>query len=410
MRVLLSTIGSRGDVQLVLALAVKLKELGQDARICAPPDFRESVESFGISFAPVGKEVRQSASRPAAAQARPTPEQMRQLMEETVSGQFAAITAAAKDCDVLVAGMSLQFALRSVAEWMRVPHVYATWCPVTLPSPHHAPPPLPWVSIDDTIDNQTLWARDAQRWNDNFGAALNTSRASLGLAPVEDVRPHLFTDRPWLAADHVLGPWIKTEDLDVVQTGAWIMPDHRPISGEVESFLSNGEAPVYFGFSSMAAPENLSQAMIGAARAVGRRAIVSRGWAEVQLPDSEPDCLSIGEDNLQALFRRVAAVVHHGGAGTTTIAAMAGVPQVVVPQIWDQHYWAKRVQQLGIGVAHAPGAPTADSLTEALRRTLHPDVAKRARSVAATVRKDGAEVAVRRLIHEVGRGRGWSAI
>jgi vancomycin aglycone glucosyltransferase len=399
MRVLLSTIGSRGDVQLILALAVKLKELGQEARICAPPDFREWVESFGISFVPVGQEVRQTATRPIASQSRPTPEQMRRLMEETISGQFAAITEAAKDCDVLVAGMSLQFALRSVAEWMQVPHVYAAWCPVTLPSPHHAPPPLPWETTDGTIDNPTLWARDAQRWNDNFGAALNSSRASLGLKPVSDVRRHLFTDRPWLAADPVLGPWIETDDLDVVQTGAWMMQDQRPISAELEAFLNDGDPPVYFGFSSMAAPENISRAMIMAARENGRRAIVSRGWAEVVLPNNDPDCLSIGEDNLQALFKRVAAVVHHGGAGTTTIAAMAGVPQVVVPQIWDQHYWAKRVQQLGIGIAHAPGTPTAESLTEALRRTLDPDVAVRARSVAASIRTDGAEVAARLLIN-----------
>jgi vancomycin aglycone glucosyltransferase len=294
--------------------------------------------------------------------------------------------------------MSLQFALGSVAEWMQIPHVYAAWCPITLPSPHHAPPPLPWVTTDATVDNQTLWARDAQRWNDNFGAALNSSRAALGLAPVHDVRRHLFTDRPWLAADHVLGPWIKTADLDVVQTGAWMMPDHRPISAELETFLDAGETPVYFGFSSMSAPQNLSQAMITAARALGRRAIVSRGWADVMLPDNEPDCLSIGEDNLQALFRRVGAVVHHGGAGTTTIAAMAGVPQVVVPQIWDQRYWAKRVQQLGIGIAHAPEAPTAESLTEVLRRALDPNVAARARSVANSIRTDGAEVAARRLI------------
>ena len=68
MRVLLSTIGSRGDVQLILALAVKLKELGQEARICAPPDFREWVESFGVSFVPLGQEVRQTASRPFASQ------------------------------------------------------------------------------------------------------------------------------------------------------------------------------------------------------------------------------------------------------------------------------------------------------------------------------------------------------
>ena len=121
------------------------------------------------------------------------------------------------------------------------------------------------------------------------------------------------------------------------------------------------------------------------------------------LPDNEPGCLSIGEVNLQALFRRVAAAVHHGGAGTTTVATQAGAPQVVVPQVYDQHYWAQRVHHLGIGTAHAPGAPTAGSLAEALSHTLHPDVAVRARSVAASVRTDGAEIAARRLIDEVSR-------
>jgi vancomycin aglycone glucosyltransferase len=404
MRVLLSTIGSRGDVQLVVALAVKLRELGQEVRICAPPDFREWIETLGISFVPVGPEVRQTATRsPSTAQAPPSPEQMRQLMETTVAGQFEAITPAAKGCDVLVAGMSLQFALRSVAEQMGIPYVYAAWSPITLPSPHHAPPPLPWAPTDRTVDNRMLWAQEGKRWNDLFGAAINSCRASAGLAPVTDVRSHIFTDRPWLAADPTLGPWIETADLNVVQTGAWILRDQRPLSPELEAFLDAGEPPVYFGFGSMRAPQDLSQSMISAARALGRRAIVSRGWADVALPDDERDCLSIGEVNLHALFRRVAAAVHHGGAGTTTVAAQAGVPQVVVPQIYDQHYWAKRVHDLGIGTAHAPGAPTADSLTEALSHTLQPDVAVRSRSVAASVRTDGAEVAARRLIDEVSR-------
>jgi vancomycin aglycone glucosyltransferase len=192
-------------------------------------------------------------------------------------------------------------------------------------------------------------------------------------------------------------------DLDVVQTGAWTYSDHRQLSPELEVFLDAGEAPVYLGFGSMRAPQDVSQAMINAARAVGRRAIVSRGWAGVTLPDNEPDCLSVEEVNLQALFGRVAAVVHHGGAGTTTAAAKAGTPQVVVPQIYDQHYWAKRVHHLGIGTAHAPGTPTADSLTEALSHTIQPDVAARARAVAASVRTDGAEIAAWRLIDEVSR-------
>jgi vancomycin aglycone glucosyltransferase len=223
------------------------------------------------------------------------------------------------------------------------------------------------------------------------------------LAPVTDVRSHIFTDRPWLAADTTLAPWPETADLDVVQTGAWIHSDQRQLSLELEAFLDAGEPPVYFGFGSMRAPQDVSHAIIEAARAVGRRAIVSRGWAGVTLPENEPDCLSIGEVNLQALFRRVAAVIHHGGGGTTTAAAQAGAPQVVVPQIYDQHYWARRVHHLGIGTAHVPGAPTADSLTEALSHTLQPDVAARARAVAASVRTDGAEIAARRLIDEVSR-------
>jgi vancomycin aglycone glucosyltransferase len=137
--------------------------------------------------------------------------------------------------------------------------------------------------------------------------------------------------------------------------------------------------------------------MIESARALGRRAIVSRGWADLSLPGDEPDCLSIGEVNQQALFQRVAAVVH-GVAGTTTTAGRAGAPQVVIPQLYDQHYWAQRIHLLGIGTAHPTAVPTADSLTTALRHALRPGVAARAQVIAATVRTDGARAAAQRLI------------
>src|SRR5207344_1481268 len=146
---------------------------------------------------------------------------------------------------------------------------------------------------------------------------------------------------------------------------------------------------------------DVSQAMIKAARAVCRRAIVSRGWAGLTLPDNEPDCLSIEEANLQALFRRVAAVVHHGGAGTTTLAALAGAPQVVVPQMYDQHYFARRVQDLGIGAAHAPGTPTTASLTAGHERALVPEVTAKARALAPKIRSDGVHAAAERVTSHV---------
>jgi vancomycin aglycone glucosyltransferase len=212
------------------------------------------------------------------------------------------------------------------------------------------------------------------------------------------VRSHILTDRPWLAADPTLAPWPDPADPAVLQTGAWILPDERPLSPELETFLDAGEPPVYFGFGSTRGPQEISQVMTQAARALGRRAIVSRGWADLSLVDDEPDCLAIGEANLKALFTRVAAVVHHGGAGTTTLAASAGAPQVAIPHHYDQHYWAGRVHHLGIGTAHAPGTPTADSLTSALDHALQADVAGRARSIAAAVRSDGAQAAARCLL------------
>ncbi|GAA2272781.1 hypothetical protein GCM10010430_68450 [Kitasatospora cystarginea] len=114
---------------------------------------------------------------------------------------------------------------------------------------------------------------------------------------------------------------------------------------------------------------NVAQAAIEAIRAQGRRAVVARGWADLALIDDRDDCFVVGEVNQQALFRRVAAVVHHGGQGTT--ATRAGAPQVVVPQAADS-YWAGRVAGLGIGAAHDGPTPTTESLSAALSTALTP--------------------------------------
>jgi len=408
MRLLLSTIGSRGDVQPLVALALQLKTLGQEVRLCVPPDFREWIEGLGIPVAPIGPAVRNFAvaGRPATPRP-PSPEQRRQMMEGTVATQFKTIAAAAQGCDVIVGATALQIAAPSVAERMGIPYVFAAYCPAVLPSPHHAPPVLAMLGDKPApamADYRELWEQDAQRWNDNWASLLNSHRASAGLAPVNDVHSHILTDQPWLAADPILAPWPDPADQAVFQTGAWILPDERPLSPELETFLEAGEPPVYFGFGSTRAPQDLSQVMIRTARALGRRAIVSRGWADLSPVDNEPDCLAVGEVNLRALFKRVAAVVHHGGAGTTTLAALAGAPQVVIPQHYDQHYWAQRVHHLGIGTAHTPGTPTTDSLTSALNHTLQPDVAARAQSIATAVCSDGARAAARRLITTAPQG------
>ncbi|HCA86164.1 MAG TPA: glycosyl transferase [Streptomyces sp.] len=403
MRVVLSTYGSRGDVEPLVGLAVQLQALGADVRMCAPPDeeFAALLAGVGVELVPVGAPMG-SMVRPASAAAASG-------RVSELAAQFTPVAAAAEGCDALLATGLAHFGSRSAAEKLGIPYVYATFCSFMLPSPHHAPPAvlLPGQAYPPEVtDNRVLWDLNALSFNALHGEALNAHRASVGLPRVDDVRNFIFTDRPWLAADPTLGPWQETADLDVVHTGAWILPDERPLPDELVAFLDAGAPPVYVGFGSMRlVSEDMARVAIEAIRAQGRRVLVGRGWADLARIDDRDDCFVAGEVNQQAVFGRLAAVVHHGGAGTTTTAARAGAPQVVVPQAGDQPYWAGRVADLGIGAAHDGPTPSTESLSAALRTALTPETLARSRTVAGTIRTDGATVAAKLLLEEAGRGR-----
>ncbi|MEU9390659.1 glycosyltransferase [Streptomyces sp. NPDC048324] len=404
MRVVLSTYGSRGDVQPMAALALALRELGAQVRVCAPADeeFAQLLAGVGVPMVPFGPSARvltRTAPR--------SPEGLPQRAAALIAGQFEVLPAVAEGADVLVAtGMTPAAAgARSVAEKVGIPSVSVTFQQVTLPSPVRPPLAYPGRPLPPEVtDNRVLWDLDARNVDALFGEALNTNRAALGLPPVDHVRDHVVGDRPWLATDPVLDPWQGEPDLDVVQTGAWLLPDERPLPAGLSAFLDAGEPPVYVGFGSMPlhASPDAAEAVVEAVRAQGRRAVVARGWADLAPIDDLADCFAVGEVNQRALFGRVAAVVHHGGAGTTTTAARAGVPQVVVPQLADQPYWASRVAELGIGVAHDGPVPSVESLSVAFKAVLNPEVRARAAAVAGTVRADGAEVAAKLLTDTFG--------
>ena len=110
----------------------------------------------------------------------------------------------------------------------------------------------------------------------------------------------------------------------------------------------------------------------------------------------------VGDVSHDVLFPRVAAVVHHGGAGTTAAAARAGVPQVITPMFGDQFYWATRIVELGVGATIPHTTMTEDSLTGALREVFDSALVGRARGLAMQISWDGAEIAARRLEAEYG--------
>ncbi len=397
MRVVLSSWGSRGDVEPLLGLAVALRSLGADVVVCAPPDFDHLAHRVGVPMVPLGQSVRELVHEIKA-----TPADAPRVAAALVAERFATVTGAAEGCDALVATGLMPASERTIAETLGIPYVLVAFSSPALPSPHRAPLPRPGKPFPPgETDNRVLWEVDAERVDALYGPPLNAHRAALGLAPVDRVRDHVFTDRPWLAADPLLDPWLGSPDLEVLQTGAWILPDDRPLTTELIAFLDGGTPPVYVGFSSVRAPEDAALVAIDAIRSRGRRVVISRGWADLAPIDDRDDCFTVGEVNHQALFARVAAVIHHGGAGTTTTAARAGAAQVVVPQIADQPYWAGRVAALGIGVAHDGSTPTVDSLSAALDTALHPQTRARAIAVAGVIRADGARQAAELLLETV---------
>ena len=397
---LLSTYDSRGGVEPLAGLALQLRELGAEVLMSAPPDCAERLAEVGVPLVPVGPPVHSlvHAARP------PSPADVPGRVAEVSAAHFGTLPAAAGGCAAVVASglPPAVAAARSVAEKLGIRSISVSYCPVFLPSPNHRPFPLPGRPIPaEVTDHRVLNDLDIQNYNALYGPALNANRETIGLPPVGNVRDYIFGADLWLAADPVLAPWPGPAGLGVVPTGAWFVPDERPLPAGLAAFLAAGPPPVYVGFGSMRAPGAIARVAIGAIRAQGRRVVVGRGWADLALIDDRDDCFAVGEVNQQELFRRVAAVVHHGGAGTTTTAARAGAPQVVVPQWADQPYFAGRVAELGIGAAHEVTVPTAESMSAALSTALAPQTRARATAVASTIRTDGATVAARLLLDKV---------
>jgi vancomycin aglycone glucosyltransferase len=335
MRALLAAVGTRGDVQPALALALELRKLGHTVRLCISPNFVDWAKSLGLEARPMGVEMRMPAQG-AGKTPTLTPEELRRLrasMPDLISDQFETIGAAADGCDVIVGANAHQYAAPSIAERAGIGCVTAVYAPVSMPTPDLAPPPPPGHAAEGATSAsiEERWRNVASAWNERALERVNHNRRRLGMDPIDDVLEYVLTDHTWLAADAALAPVPATPGRKILQTGTWVLADRTPLPPDLEAFLESGEPPVFAGFGSMPAAAGVSRQLIAAVRAVGRRILVSRGWAGLEVMDNAPDCFLVGEVSHDMLFPRVAAVVHHGGAGTTAAAARAGVAQVITP-------------------------------------------------------------------------------
>ena len=422
MRIAVIAPGSRGDVEPYIALGKGLVEAGHIVRLVTHRDFEMLVNSHGLEFWPVESNVQDIVQS----------QEMRGLLEK---GNFLAIMsqmakeaergalafaevglAACRGMDLVLAGLAGLFVGLALAERFGLPLLQAYYIPLTPTQayPSCLFPKLPsWSGgalnrLSYHITRQIMWQpfRPADRLARRKALGLPTA-PFWGPYKSDRVRhtPILYGYSP-----SVIPPPSDWGD-NIHVTGYWFLDppaDWAPPPALVE-FLQAGSPPVYVGFGSMSnrKPEEAADLVLQALARTQQRGIILSGWSGLHKTDLPDSVLMLDSIPFSWLFPRVAAVVHHGGAGTTAAGLRAGVPSVVIPFFGDQPFWGQRVAELGVGPEPIPRRKlTVGRLAQAIQNaTTDPMMRQRAADLGSKIRaEDGIAraVAIVRQIEERG--------
>lgn len=383
MRILIAAAGSRGDVAPYTGLGAELRHAGHDVALATTDAFAPLVREAGLGFrglparpVPVGGGApdRRALMRAAAA-----------FVTDLGQGFADAVD---RGTDLLLLSTTTTQLGWHLAEATGTPTLGVHLQP-TAPTGDF-PPTVAATRSLGRLGNRVA-GRFALRMADRvYEQAVTELRRRLDLPPLTAAAMRRRQEQANWPVLHgfstalVPRPADWREGLDVV--GTWwpyVAPDSR-LPAELEDFLTAGPRPVFIGFGSMAAGhgERLSRIAVEALRLTGLRGVVHTGSAG--LAAHGDDVLTIGDVPHALLFPRLAAVVHHAGAGTSAAALRAGVPSVPVPVTADQPFWAGRLASIGAATAPVPFASlTAERLADALGRVVREPSYGRAASVAA---------------------------
>ncbi|GAA4770661.1 glycosyltransferase [Stakelama sediminis] len=412
-KVVLATIGSLGDVFPFVAIGKILKARGFDVLLCVPASHLDMVRSAGldgVAIMPAFDEIWQAMGLTEAEAVRKIVEDqdfmIRDIAIPAMEASLLPLKRACADADLIVASL---FALAAplVAEILDIPLIPALLQPMTLFSAYDPPIGQKFGTIATQGGNRwtRVWNRTCfgvirTEMRRRYGRPINRIRRENGLAPQRST-PILDQEvEPMLRLGlypAFLAPSQPDFPANFVHTGfpAFDGTCETALSREVEAFLSAGPAPLVFTLGSLVtgAPEKFYGESIALARRLGMRALLL--GSDIPAPKDKGIC-SIAYAPHSLIFPRAAAIVHHGGIGTTGQALRAARPQLIVPRLADQRDNGARLERLGIGrvlswkrYSAANAAPVVTALLE------NPDVERRAVILGAELRaQNGAASAV----------------
>lgn len=422
------TLGTRGDVQPFVGLCQALVSAGHEVVLCGPDRFAEFVTSNGVAFAGVDDGPMRQLDSPAEAgamiqggvrsrlgQARAMPAMFSQVLDDCwrVATEGPGVGA-----DVIVHNGQI-LAGQHVGEALGIRAVLALPLPMYVPTrelpwPGQSLPPW-WPA---TLNKATyagmrlpalMLGRVVDQWR----------RTTLGLGRRRG--RHDPTRRPDGSPElvlHAYSPAVLPRPHDwpstATTTGYWWMHGGQELPADLATFLDAGPAPVFAGFGSMTGldPEQSAVAVVEAVAAAGQRLVIAPGWGglseQVAADAAERlgvDLCVVGDVDFRRLFPRASVVVHHGGAGTTGTAFVAGRPQVVCPFVADQPFWARLAQHRGVAPAPLPQSQlTAEALAARLTLALSDETQAAAAAIGLKVTAEDGRARAIEAIEQAAAG------
>lgn len=376
-------LGSRGDVQPIVALGRGLADAGYTVRMVTMRNFEAIVRQQGLDFLPVDGDAQALTNAMINDGGRTRGLNLFQMARGIMTTFGALVESyhqaftdeALRDSDAILCQLPGGFYGYDLAEALGVPYFALSVIPQEITSaypialfPNQRSFGPAYNRLTYRLAQQIAWQpfrRANTRFRRHFGLPSasfwwgNMRRMSRERVPVlQGFSDHVIPREPdW--GDHVY------------TTGYWPLNETgwQP-SVALTAFLDQGEPPVFIGFGSMPVPDPklTSRLILDALRETGKRGILHAGWAKLEADDLPETVFSLDYAPYAWLFPRMAAVIHHGGSGTTGFALRSSVPSMVVPFTADQPFWGKRTHDLGVGPEPIPFPKlTTERLADAIR-------------------------------------------